>query len=250
MEPDAVARLVGTSATVTADAASDMNRARTRLVAPHARAAALRDIPARNTPTTRSALRRTPPTSRPARVAIAAATLYAAAAPALAGARDTASYRADLQAALEDFNTALQLQAETPDRARQLFQASAQSFAAVAASGVVNGRLEFNLANAYLKADDIGRAILHYRRAHRLMPRDPRLAENLKVARSRCLTPIRPTQRSTLIRAVFFWHYDTSTRERTAAALFAYLALWLMLTLRGASTGAGLCGCWRCWPCP
>ncbi len=53
-----------------------------------------------------------------------------------------------------------------------LFRLAAQRFDSIIASGVVNGRLEFNSGNCYLQAGDLGNAILHYRRAQRLIPGD------------------------------------------------------------------------------
>lgn len=55
-----------------------------------------------------------------------------------------------------------------------------------AESGACDARLEFNLGNAYLKKgdDEIGRAILHYRRASMLAPRDPDISYNLEFAQS------------------------------------------------------------------
>ena len=100
------------------------------------------------------------------------------------------------------------------------------------AAGVVNGRLEYNLGNCYLQASDVGRAILHYRRAQRLMPADPQLAANLKTARGRCLTQIRPSRASAFLHSVFFWHYQTSIASRIRFALATYLGIWFLLMVR------------------
>ena len=117
--------------------------------------------------------------------------------------------RTQFEQALTDFDQAQQIHARQPDRARQLFRSAAQRFESIVAAGINNGRLEYNLGNCYLQAGDVGRAVLHYRRAQRLIPGDPLLADNLAEARSRCLTSIKPTRRSALLRSVFFWHYDT-----------------------------------------
>ena len=119
-----------------------------------------------------------------------------------------------------------------PDRARQLFRLAAQRFDSIIAAGVVNGPLEYNLANCYLQAGDVGRAILHYRRAQRLIPRNPMLTDNLTEARSRCLTTIRPARRSTFLKSVFWWHYQTSVVGRARAGLVLYVAVWALLIVR------------------
>ncbi len=157
----------------------------------------------------------------------AATALSVAAAPAVGP-----ELQNEFEQALRDFDEAHQIQNERPDRARQLFRAAAQRFSSIAVVGVVNGRLEFNIGNCHLQAGDIGRAILHYLRAQRLIPRDPLLADNLGVARSRCLTPIEPTRRSEFFKSVFFWHHQTSEATRFRVGLVMYIAVWVLLSAR------------------
>ena len=140
--------------------------------------------------------------------------------------------QSEFEQALAAFDLAQEMRAGGPDQARQLFRSAAQRLESIAASGVANGRLEYNLGNCHLQAGDLGRAILHYRRAQRLIPGDPLLSDNLKVARSRCLTPIQPTRRSAFLHGVFFLHYDTSVGTRARAAILLYLATWVLLALR------------------
>src|SRR5690242_19210137 len=45
--------------------------------------------------------------------------------------------------------------------------------------GVRDFRVYFNLANAYYQSGDMGRALLNYRRAQEIWPRDSELASNL-----------------------------------------------------------------------
>ena len=145
---------------------------------------------------------------------------------------DIAQLRAEFEQALVQFDDAQDVLGQQPERARQLFRAAAQRFESIIASGVVNGHLEFNLANCYLQSGDVGRAVLHYRRAERLIPRDPMLADNLAVARSRCLTTIPPSRGSALMKFVFAWHYQTSTASRLEAAVILYVAFWGLLIVR------------------
>ena len=138
----------------------------------------------------------------------------------------------EFEQALRDFDEAQRIQSDRPDRARQLFRTSEQRFSSIAAAGVVNGRLEFNMGNCHLQAGDVGRAILHYRRAQRLIPGDPLLADNLAVARSRCLTPIEPTRRSEFFKSAFFWHHQTASATRFGVGLVMYVAVWVLLSAR------------------
>ncbi len=157
-------------------------------------------------------------------------TVFVAVDPAIAG-PTRAELAAEVQHALADFDQAHKIRADQPDRARQLFRSAAQRFQTIAAAGVSNGRLEYDLGNCLLQAGDLGEAVLHYRRAERLIPGDPLLADNLAEARSRCLTSIKPTRRSRLLRSLFFWHHDISLPGRSKAALTLYLVFWGLLTL-------------------
>ena len=140
--------------------------------------------------------------------------------------------RAEFDRAMTDYDEALTIRETDSDRARALFRASAQRLSSVVASGVTNGRLEYNLGNCFLQAGDLGPAILHYRRAQRLAPRDPLLLDNLREARSRCVTNIEPTRRSTVLRSVFSWHFATTQATRLLTALIFYAVFWVVLTLR------------------
>lgn len=48
--------------------------------------------------------------------------------------------------------------------------------------GYISGRLFYNLGNAYFKAGELGRAVLNYNRAQKLMPYDKDVTYNLAVA--------------------------------------------------------------------
>lgn len=134
--------------------------------------------------------------------------------------------------ALVEFDRAQAVQLNEPQRARRLFRLAGQRFESLYAAGVRNGRLEYNLGNCLLQAGDVGRAILHYRRAQRLIPGNPMVEDNLGVARSRCVTSIKPTGRSTFLKSMFFWHYRTSISGRMGVGLFFFFSVWLFLSLR------------------
>ena len=148
--------------------------------------------------------------------------------------------QADFEQALADFEQAQEILKENPEGARALFREAARRFETLAAAGIVNGRLEFNLGNAWLQAGDLGRAILHYRRAERLIPADARLQDNLKLARARCLNTIRPSDRSQVLKSIFFWHHELAAGQRLRWAVLLFIGFWLLLLLRGFSVRRGL----------
>lgn len=63
------------------------------------------------------------------------------------------------------------------------YQDAIEVYTEVAASGVSNGFLYYNLANSYFKEGDVAKAILWYSRARQILPRDRDVAVNLEFAR-------------------------------------------------------------------
>jgi tetratricopeptide (TPR) repeat protein len=105
------------------------------------------------------------------------------------------------------------------------FAAAAQGYQALVDAGVRDGRLYYNLGNAYFKSGDLGRAILNYRRAQRLLPRDGDVDANLKLARAQTLDRIETENKAALValaqRAIHWLTLD----EAAAVAL----VLWIIL---------------------
>jgi tetratricopeptide (TPR) repeat protein len=65
------------------------------------------------------------------------------------------------------------------------FDGAAAVWESLAREGLEDSRLRYNLGNAHFQQGKIGRAILNYRRALRLAPRNEELRDNLDLARSR-----------------------------------------------------------------
>ena len=105
---------------------------------------------------------------------------------------------------------------------------------ALADAGVRDGRLYYNLGTAYLKTGDLGRAVLNFRRAQNLLPRDDDVAANLRLARAMTLDHIEIGGRETVAsvaRRIFEW----STLNEAA-----YTALLLWILVSALATGAML----------
>jgi hypothetical protein len=118
-----------------------------------------------------------------------------------------------------------------PIGAAQLFADSARRFEQLVADGVVNGQLQYNLGNAYLQLGELGRAILHYRAAEQITPRDPKLRHNLKYARSLTESRIAVSGERALRTALLGWHQSTSIRTRFVVFVTAYTLCWVLLTV-------------------
>ena len=63
------------------------------------------------------------------------------------------------------------------------FSEAATRYEKIVQAGSVSAPLYFNLGNAYLKSGRVGRAIVAYRSAEKLAPRDPDVRANLQFAR-------------------------------------------------------------------
>jgi len=113
---------------------------------------------------------------------------------------------------------------------------------------IQNAKLFYNLGNAYFLKEDIGKAILNYRRAEKLDGADADIRKNLEFARSRRIDKIAPKTQERVLETLFFWHYDLSLRTRFILACLFFAAgcicvtamIWLGRTRRGGPTVAAV----------
>lgn len=163
--------------------------------------------------------------------------------------------REELHALLNEANAAFQQAnaAGDSDAGRQLYDKAILLYEKIIdQAGVRNAGLYYNLANAYLLKDDIGRAILNYRRAERLVrvglktaSTDLNIKKNLAFARSRRIDRVETAAPKRVLETLFFWHYDLSLHTRFLLACLGFASLCLCGTAmiwrgRGlASTAVG-----------
>lgn len=148
-----------------------------------------------------------------------------------------AAERDELEAVLEEanglFREANDLSMTDPGTAHTLYQRAALRYERIIREGGVrNGRLFYNAGNAWFRADDLGRAILNYRRAALYIPGDPNLRQNLAFARSNRLNRFEQKQETRVLETLLFWHYDVPTGARSI--LFAIFSgvFWIVAALR------------------
>ena len=131
------------------------------------------------------------------------------------------------------FRQANELAPTNPVAAEDLYRRAALRFERlVKEGGVRNGRLFYNIGNAYFRTNDVGRAILNYRHAEQYIAGDPNLVQNIDHARSTRLDSFEETQETQVLKMLLFWHYDLSTRSRSI--LFALLGalFWVGASVR------------------
>lgn len=102
--------------------------------------------------------------------------------------------------------------------------------------GLESGELHYNIANAYFKLGDLGRAILFYERAHIELPRDETVRANLDLARSLTADQITPLPGFWLPRVVSWWVNLVPRGWLIAIVVVGYLALAVALLYRVLST--------------
>ena len=131
------------------------------------------------------------------------------------------------------FRQANELARKKPEEARTLYQSAVMRFERIVKDGgIENGKLYYNIGNAYFRMNDLGMAILNYLRAERLIPDDANLQHNLQYARSKRLDRIEEEQKTKVLKTLFFWHYDLSTGTRFIILTIMSACLWIGASLR------------------
>lgn len=111
------------------------------------------------------------------------------------------------------------------------FNNAISDFTQIAAKGIDNGKLFYNIANAYLKNDQLGNAILWYERAFKLIPNDPDLKFNLSYARS-LIKDEREEDQNLIFRVLFFLKDLFSPFFISVSAVLVSLIFWTLMTIR------------------
>lgn len=153
--------------------------------------------------------------------------------PVNAATMDTAQVSELYSQANDLFRQANELASTAPDQAKDLYGKAAMRFERIIrGGGIRNGRLYYNLGNVYFRMKDMGRAMINYRRAEQYIPNNPNLKQNLAYAREKRLDRIGENQETKVLKTLFFWHYDLSTKTRVAGFTACFLILWIFAALR------------------
>ena len=121
----------------------------------------------------------------------------------------------------------------SPAESHDLYRSAVLRFERVASEGGVrNGMLFYNIGNAYFRMNDIGRAILNYRRAEKYIPGDRNLTLNLGTARETRQDSFEEGQSAQVMRTLLFWHYDIQPGTRSMLFGVFSLLFWGLAALR------------------
>jgi tetratricopeptide (TPR) repeat protein len=116
-------------------------------------------------------------------------------------------------------------------KANSLYEKAILGYEKIIRDGhIENPKLYYNLANAYLLQNDIGRAILNYRKAEKLDKSNSDIQKNLAFARGRRIDKVEQKTEMQILRTLAFWHYDFSMRAKFVIACVSFAVLCLTLT--------------------
>src|SRR5215468_12575769 len=144
--------------------------------------------------------------------------------PAIAYALTSVQQLVQLEQANRAFEQALT--SPTPEAAQDYYRQAIAGYEQLISAGIHNAKLYYNLGNAYFRLNDLGRAILHYRRGLRLEPGNRQLQANVSYARSRRMDQIDVSSQHSLRHQLFFWQNELSVPTQWTLALVGYCLVW------------------------
>lgn len=160
----------------------------------------------------------------------------------LCPAKDSVPLEALLQRGLNSFDEGVTVARDDPGQARQHWLAALEAFRAVREAGVRSAALEYNIGNTFMRLGDVGRAIVHYRRAERLQPRNRSLQINLDQARQQVQPRIAAESGPAW---PLFWTGRTTLWERVwmtgALSVAGWFGLAFALRARANSAVVAIC---------
>ncbi|KJR43039.1 membrane protein containing DUF1058 [Candidatus Magnetoovum chiemensis] len=112
------------------------------------------------------------------------------------------------------------------------FNEALQKYSEVLEKGCESGNLYYNMGNSYFKADNIGKAVLYYKRALRLIPSDSDLLSNYDYAKSKIKNNGLERQSAILIRIIAYPFSSFNDNRATVILSALYILMVLLLTAR------------------
>jgi len=92
-------------------------------------------------------------------------------------------------------------------------------------SGFINGQIYYNLGNAYYRLGMPGKAIMYYRRAEELLPRNADIKANINQLKRDFVDRETIGQKPEILKVACFWYFYLSLSAITAVTIYIYLAL-------------------------
>jgi len=143
------------------------------------------------------------------------------------GTLDKTQISALYEEAKEFFKQADEASMRYPQEAYSLYGKAAMRYERIIRDGGIrNGKIFYNLGNVYFRMNDLGRAILNYRRAELYIPNDANLKQNLAYAMEKRRDHIEDKQETQILKTLFFWHYHLSRDTRAVVFILSFIIMW------------------------
>jgi len=113
------------------------------------------------------------------------------------------------------------------------YEEAAAFYEHIRRGGWASASLYYNLGNAYFKEGDLGRAILNYRRAWNLSPRDPEINKNLQYARENLRDDVSVSSPGIIrrIKLLLVRQFPLGSWLRFSSAIYYLTALWVLAVM-------------------
>jgi tetratricopeptide (TPR) repeat protein len=119
-----------------------------------------------------------------------------------------------------------------PNQAKRLYERAILNYEKIIRDGhIENSKLFYDLGNAYFLKQDLGRAILNYRRAEKLDKSDTNIQKNLAFARSRRFDKVDVKTEKRVLETLFFWHYDFGMKTKFLLMCIGFAVVCVSLTV-------------------
>ena len=92
-------------------------------------------------------------------------------------------------------------------------------------SGFINGQIYYNLGNACYRLGTPGKAIMYYRKAEELLPRDADIKANINLLKRDFVDRETIGQKPEILKIACFWYFYLNLSEITAITIYIYLTL-------------------------
>ena len=106
------------------------------------------------------------------------------------------------------------------------YHSAAALYESILDADIRSGMIYYNLGNCYVKLGETGKALLNYRHAQLLLPRDGDLKFNLQYVLDQRKDRIETRDRLPIAKAFFFWYFWLSLKELSFIFLMANLIFW------------------------
>lgn len=124
----------------------------------------------------------------------------------------------------EEYTKALKLMsANKVKEAKDRFERASDQYEELLNSNYINGQVYYNLANAYYRQNQAGKAMLFYNKSLKLMPRNSNLQENMTLVKTEFEDKEVVKKTPRIIKTIFFWYFLFNINETTALALLFYI---------------------------